>query len=74
MTNCCDANGNCTQGRNCPIRKQRIEATNRAYAEQGRIVDPNPYDDVYGTFKALIVVLAVCIAVTLLSYVLWGKV
>lgn len=35
--------------------------------------DPNPYDDVYGTFKALIVVLAVCIAVTLLSYVLWGK-
>jgi hypothetical protein len=36
--------------------------------------DLNPYDDVYGTFKALIVVLAVCIAVTLLSYVLWGKV
>jgi hypothetical protein len=36
--------------------------------------DPNPYEDVYGTFKALIVVLAVCIAVTLLSYVLWGKV
>jgi hypothetical protein len=35
--------------------------------------DPNPYDDVYGTFKALIVVLAVCISVTLLSYVLWGK-
>ena len=36
--------------------------------------DPDPYDDVYGTFKALIVVLAVCIALTLLSYVLWGKV
>jgi hypothetical protein len=36
--------------------------------------DPNPYEDVYSTFKALIVVLAVCIAVTLLSYVIWGKV
>jgi hypothetical protein len=36
--------------------------------------DPNPYEDVYSTFKALIVVLAVCITVTLLSYVLWGKV
>jgi len=34
--------------------------------------DHNPYDDVYGTFKALIVVLAVCIAVTLLFFV-WGK-
>jgi hypothetical protein len=35
--------------------------------------DPNPYEETIGTFKALIAVLAVCIAVTLLSYVLWGK-
>jgi hypothetical protein len=42
--------------------------------EPAELHDPNPYEDVYGTFKALIVVLAVCIAVTLLSYVLWGKV
>jgi hypothetical protein len=41
--------------------------------EMPELRDPNPYEDVYGTFKALIVVLAVCIAVTLLSYVLWGK-
>lgn len=64
----------CEQGRDCPVRKQSIEAVNRAYVERGMVTDPNPYDDVYGTFKALIVVLAVCIAVTLLSYVLWGKV
>jgi hypothetical protein len=42
--------------------------------EMPELHNPDPYDDVYGTFKALIVVLAVCIAVTLLSYVLWGKV
>jgi hypothetical protein len=25
MTNCCDDYGNCNQGRDCPIRKERIE-------------------------------------------------
>ena len=24
--NCCDTYGNCTQGRDCPIRKERMEA------------------------------------------------
>ena len=24
--NCCDSYGNCTQGRDCPVRKERIEA------------------------------------------------
>jgi hypothetical protein len=23
--NCCDANGNCTQGRDCPVRIERAE-------------------------------------------------
>jgi len=36
------------------------------------VTDPNPYEDVFGTFKALVIVLAVCIAVTLLSYFMWG--
>jgi hypothetical protein len=71
--NCCDAAGNCTNGPDCPVRKQRIEAVNKAYVERGMVTDPNPYEDVFGTFKALVVVLAVCIAVTLLSYVVWGK-
>jgi hypothetical protein len=64
----------CEQGRDCPVRKQSIEAVNRAYVERGMVTDPNPYEDVYGTFRALIVVLAVCITVTLLFYVFWGKV
>ena len=24
--NCCDTYGNCTQGRDCPVRKERTEA------------------------------------------------
>ena len=71
--NCCDANGNCTQGRNCPIRKQRMEAANRAYAERGMVVDSDPYGDTFGTVKALISVLVVCVAVTLISFFIWGK-
>ena len=72
MTCCCTYK--CEQGRDCPVRKQSIEAVNKAYIERYRVTDPNPYEDVFGTFKALIIVLGVCIAVTLLSYVLWGKV
>ena len=72
MTCCCTYK--CEQGRDCPVRKQSIEAVNKAYIERYRVTDTNPYEDVFGTFKALIIVLAVCIAVTLLSYVLWGKV
>jgi hypothetical protein len=27
MTNCCDANGNCNQGRDCPVRKRHTDRT-----------------------------------------------
>jgi len=73
MTECCDANGNCTQGRDCPIRKQRMEAANKAYIERGRVTDTDPYEDTLSTFKALISVLIVCVAVTLISFFIWGK-
>jgi hypothetical protein len=72
--NCCDSNGVCTQGADCPIRKQRIKEINDAYVKGFLVAQEDQLDDVFGTFKALIIVLAVCIAVTLLSYVLWGKV
>ena len=70
MTTCCEY-GKCTGGPNCPVRQK--EAVNKAYVERDRVTDPNPYDETIGTFKALLIVLAVCIAVTLLSYILWGK-
>ena len=72
--NCCNANGECTQGRDCPIRKQRAQETNDAYMNRGSWGSVNdPYDDVTETFKALIAVIAVTGAVTLLAFLVWGK-
>jgi hypothetical protein len=50
-----------------------MEAANRAYAERGMVVDSDPYGDTFGTVKALISVLVVCVAVTLISFFIWGK-
>lgn len=72
--NCCNDMGTCTQGRDCPIRKQRAKEANDAYINRGswgKISDP--YDDVTSTFKALIAVIAVTTALTLLAFILWGK-
>jgi hypothetical protein len=63
----------CEQGRDCPVRKQRIEAVNKAFIERGKVSDPDPYVETVGTFKALIAVIAVTAALTLLAYVIWGK-
>jgi len=69
--NCCDANGNCNQGRNCPVRQQRIKETNDAYIN-GK-PDTNPYDDTLGSFKELITVIMVVACITLLFFVIcWG--
>ena len=31
--NCCNANGVCDQGKDCPVRKQRIKEINDAYQD-----------------------------------------
>jgi len=67
--NCCDSNGVCTQQKDCAIRKQKV--VNDAYIN-GK-PDTNPYDDTLGTFKDLVAVIIVVACITLLSYVLWGK-
>jgi len=68
--NCCDANGNCNQGRNCPVRQQRIKEVNDAYMNgYNNLSLDDPYTDTIGTFKALVIVLAVCIAVTLVFFI-----
>jgi hypothetical protein len=69
--NCCNANGVCNQGRDCPIRKQRAKETDDAYINRG--LEPSHYDDVAGTFKVLLVLIAVTAAFTLLAFVIWGK-
>ena len=73
--NCCNEyEGTCTQGRDCPIRKQRAKEVNEAYIERGRWGSvSDPYDDITQTFKALIAVIAVTGAVTLLAFIFWGK-
>jgi hypothetical protein len=68
--NCCNANGQCDQGKDCPVRKQRIKEVNDAYAHgynDAKLDDP--YEDVFGTFRALVIVLAICIAVTLIFFI-----
>ena len=69
MTQCCDANGTCTQGQDCAIRKQK--EVNDAYINGKR--DRDPYRETLGSFKELITVIVVATAVGLLAYVFWGK-
>ncbi|CAB4172901.1 hypothetical protein UFOVP1024_31 [uncultured Caudovirales phage] len=69
--NCCDANGDCNQGRDCPVRKQRIKEVNDAYIN-GKI-DNNPYDETLGSFSDLVTVIMVVACITLLFFVIcWG--
>lgn len=71
--NCCNANGKCDQGKDCPVRKQRAQETNDAYMSGGWGKVSDPYDDVTQTFKALIAVIAVTTALTLFAFLIWGK-
>ena len=71
--NCCNSHGECTQGRDCPIRKQRMKEADDAYIQGGWGKVADPYDDVTETFKALLAVIAVTATFTLLAFVFWGK-
>jgi len=73
MTQCCNDFGNCTQGRDCPIRKQRAQEVNDAYVKGFLMGQEDPLDDITETFKALLAVIAVTAIVTLLAYLIWGK-
>jgi hypothetical protein len=69
--NCCDANGNCSQGRNCPIRKQRLKEINDAYANGYKVDDP--IDDLADTFKALLTMMTLVLGVWIACLLIWGK-
>ena len=71
MTDCCEYK--CTQGRDCPVRKQRMEATNQAYIERNRVADTDPYLETVGSIKELFFVIFVTAALTLLAFLMWGK-
>ena len=71
--NCCNANGDCTQGRDCPVRKQRIKEINDAYAngyKDAQIDDP--IDDLAHTFKGLLTVMMVVLILWIVCLLIWG--
>jgi hypothetical protein len=70
--NCCNDFGNCTQGRDCPIRKQCEQEVYKKFYEMNVEV-ADPYDDVADTFKALIAFICVTAALTLFTFWYWGK-
>lgn len=72
--NCCNANGDCTQGKDCPVRKQRIKEINDAYANGFKDAQLNdPIDDIAYTFKGLITLLMVVLCVWGAYLIIWGK-
>jgi hypothetical protein len=72
--NCCNANGQCDQGKDCPVRKQRIKEINDAYANGFKDAQLNdPIDDIAYTFKGLITLLTVVLCVWGAYLIIWGK-
>ena len=71
MSDCCEYK--CTQGRDCPVRKQRMEATNQAYIERGRVDETDPYIDTIGSVKGLIALMFVVAGLTMIAFAFWGK-
>ena len=71
MTQCCNANGDCTQGKDCAIRKQHIKEVNDLYLKAKQ--DFDPYIDTVGEFKTLMALLLVIVGLAMLSFAIWGK-
>lgn len=72
--NCCNANGDCTQGKDCPVRKQRIKEINDAYTNGFKDAQiDEPIDDLAHTFKGLITLLTVVLCVWIVCLLIWGK-
>ena len=73
MNTCCDY-GKCTNGPDCPVRKQRLKEINDAYANgynDAQLGDP--IDDLADTFKALLVLMTVVLGVWIVCLLIWGK-
>jgi uncharacterized protein YecT (DUF1311 family) len=72
--NCCNANGQCDQGKDCPIRKQRIKEVNDAYSNGFKDAQLNdPIDDLADTFQGLLTAMAVALIAWIAFLLLWGK-
>lgn len=74
MTECCNDFGNCTQGRDCPIRKQRVKEINDAYANGYKDAQlSDPIDDIADVFKSVVVVAVAMLIAWICFLLFWGK-
>jgi hypothetical protein len=72
--NCCNANGVCERGEDCPARKQRIKEVNDAYTNGLKDAQLNdPIDDLADTFQGLLTAMAVVLIAWIAFLLLWGK-
>jgi len=69
--NCCNADGTCDQGKDCPVRKQRIKEVNDMYTKATQDIDP--YVDTIGEFRTLLAALLVIVGLAMLAFAIWGK-
>ena len=72
--NCCNAYGQCDQGKDCPVRKQRIKEVNDAYAngyKEAQLDDP--YEDIADTFKGLLTTMTLVLCLWVVYLLIWGK-
>lgn len=63
----------CEQGRDCPVRKQSIEAANKAFIERGRVADTDPYIETFDTVKSLLAWIVLVGGLTMVAIAIWGK-
>ena len=71
--NCCNESGNCTQGRDCPVRKQRAKETNDAYINQNNGLEPDLMDDFAASVRGLIALVGLVGGLTMVAIAIWGK-
>ena len=76
--NCCNANCQCDQGKDCPVRKQRIKEVNDAYAnriflEKEERSWTNPSENDFVTFSELIAFIVLIGGSALIYFVIWGQ-
>jgi hypothetical protein len=71
MNTCCDY-GKCTNGPDCPVRKQRTKEANDAYMNRSNGLEPDLLDDIAASIKGLIAVIVVVVTITLIAFSLWG--
>ena len=70
---CCDY-GKCTNGPDCPARKQRIKEINDAYCNGYKDAQlGDPIDDLAETFKGLLTMLTVVLCGWIAFLLFWGK-